>query len=575
MNLSKIVIAGHVDHGKSTLIGKILNESNSILTDRYQKIESICRSKAMKFEYAFLLDAFEEEQKQGITIDKLEIPWKCDEENHFIFIDTPGHREFINHMVSGSSNADIAFVLIDAIEGIKEQTKQHIAILNLFGIKNIIFIVNKMDLVEYNENIFQNIKNQLELILTPFHFNHVYFIPISAYEGENIFQHSSRISWFQGLCLIETLKTLTKLNKSKNNLHRLSIQDVYKFDDKRIYAAKVLSGEFKLGDEVYFSSNNSKSKIKSIETWNDKTKKSIFKENEVFAFTTNDAFFLPIGEIASKNQAVPKQKRTIILSSYWFSKTQPQINDYYILKLANQKISVRLKDFKESEKNIFELKLESDHFICFDYFEECQAMGRAILLHQFSIVSAGIISKFRNHAEFENKTNQQSLIIWMTGLSGAGKTTLAKALKQNISNCLLLDGDELRQGINSDLKFSDDDRLTQATRTAHLANLLAKQGMNVIVSLISPTEKSRSIAREINNEHFFIETFINVPIEVCAKRDIKGLYKMAKNGNYENLTGYASPYEPPRSPEIIIDNYQLSIEHNVELILNQIEKLRE
>jgi len=574
MSLSKVVIAGHVDHGKSTLIGKILNESNSILSDRYQKIESICRSKSMKFEYAFLLDAFEEEQKQGITIDKLEIPWSY-ENKQFIFIDTPGHKEFINHMVSGSSNAEVAIVIIDAQEGIREQTKQHVAILNLFGINKIIFTVNKMDLVNYDQNIFNTIKMGLESILINHQFHQVAYLPLSAYAGENIFTPSSKTPWYQGPALVNILLHFSNSKNNLNQFNRLSIQDVYKFDEKRIYAAKVLSGEFQLGDEIYFASSQSHSQLKSIEIWNDKTNKKKFKENDIFAFTTSDAFFLPIGEIVSKNSPPPKKKKQFCLSTYWFSKTLPTINEFYLFKIANQKTLVKLVNFQEVDRNIYDLQFDSETNIYIDYFEENKNLGRGILLHHYDIAAAGIISRHKNDSLNYNIKTKKPFVLWMTGLSGAGKTTLAQSLKQRMANCILLDGDELRQGINADLSFSLEHRLLQATRTAHLANLLAKQGLNVIVSLISPTIESREIAREINKEHHFIEAFIDVPISECAKRDIKGLYKLSTTGNYSNLTGISSPYEPPTSPEIVIDNYQYSVEHNVEEIVSLINQLKE
>lgn len=574
MSLTKVVIAGHVDHGKSTLIGKILNESNSILSDRYQKIESICRSKSMKFEYAFLLDAFEEEQKQGITIDKLEIPWNY-EDQQFIFIDTPGHKEFINHMVSGTSNAEVAIVIIDAQEGIKEQTKQHVAILNLFGINKIIFTINKMDLVNYNENIFKAIKLELESILLNHQFQQVAYLPLSAYAGENIFTTSTMTSWYLGPSLVNVLIHFSKIKNNHNQFHRLSIQDVYKFDEKRIYAAKVLSGEFQLGDDLIFASTETQSQLKSIEIWNNKTNKKIFKENDILAFTTSDAFFLPIGEIASRKSPAPHKKKQLLLSSYWFAKTLPIISELYQLRIANQKVNVKLINFQEVDRNLFDLKFESEVSIYFDYFEENKNLGRGILLHQYDIVAAGIISRHKNNSLNHNIKTKKPIVIWMTGLSGAGKTTLAHSLKSRISNCVLLDGDELRQGINADLGFTLEDRLQQATRTAHLANLLAKQGVNVIVSLISPTVASRTIAREINKEHQFIEAFIDVPISECAKRDVKGLYKLSNSGNYSNFTGVGSPYEHPTSPEIVIDNYQYSIEHNVEELISVINKLKE
>ena len=576
MEAFKVVIAGHVDHGKSTLIGKILNDSSQVLEDRYKKIENICKSKSMKFEYAFLLDAFEEEQKQGITIDKLEIPW-VHEEKRYIFIDTPGHKEFINNMVSGSSNAHIAIILIDAKEGIQEQTRQHIAVLNLFGIKKLIVLFNKMDLIKYDQKLYENHQKALEIELKKFPFTEKHIIPISAYEGNNIFSRTDELSWYQGPTLIEALDTnhsLENLNK-ENSFKRLSIQDVYKFDDKRIYAGIVLSGELSENYELTFSAG-SKSIIKSFEEWNTPSARTQYRPNDVVSFTLNDSLFLVKGEIASWNSPPPKKSHFVTLSTFWFSMNTPRLKHNYTFKIANQKHSVEILEFREIAAQLFQIKIKSSSEIVYDFFEDCESLGRGIIIDDFNVVGASVIQQSLNESAIESNHNSETLkgVVWLTGLSGSGKTTIAQELKRSVektgTRVVILDGDELRRGLNSDLGFSEEDRHEQARRTACMAEILCRQNIFVIVALISPKEAFRQTARDILKDFPFHEIFIKVPIEECHNRDVKGLYKMAQSGKVEQLTGISAAYEEPTSPDLTVDNFNSSIEESCKKILKHL-----
>jgi small GTP-binding protein len=561
MDLTKVVIAGHVDHGKSTLIGKILNDTSNILEDRYKKIQDTCSTRKMKFEYAFLLDAFEEEQKQGITIDKLEIPFKY-QDNDFLFIDTPGHKEFINNMVSGSTNAEIAFILVDAQEGVQEQTKQHLTILKLFGIEKIILLINKMDLVDYNPEVFNKIATDLSLMLKELNFLHKQIIPISAYYGENILEHSIVIKWYNGPSLIETLIKFKNEKLSKKNLSRISIQDIYKFDDKRIYAGIVLSGEVNTLSPINFIQSNIKTEIKSFETWPEVNSIKSYKAGDAIAFTLKDSIFITKGEIGSLDQSEPHKKSSLTTDVFWFSKNLPDIRKTYQLKIANQKHDIKINQAEKLSLNIYRLNIESKSPIVFDYFEDCHELGRLILLNDYSIVAAGTISQL--HAKNLNLSNDTAkpFALWLTGRSGSGKTTIAYQVKKDFPSTIVLDGDELRSGINSDLGFSKEDRLIQATRTAHLAKLLLNQGHNVIISLITPYEESRNEIRNLLNDYELILAYVDVPIEVCQSRDIKNLYKHdAKTSEFS-----IDNYEEPQRVELRIDNCHFTVEQNTQAV---------
>ena len=576
MDALKVVIAGHVDHGKSTLIGKILNDSSQVLEDRYKKIENICKSKSMKFEYAFLLDAFEEEQKQGITIDKLEIPW-IHEEQRYIFIDTPGHKEFINNMVSGSSNAHLAIILIDAKEGIQEQTRQHIAVLNLFGIKKLIVLFNKMDLINYDQNIFESHKKIIDSYLVDFPFREKFIIPISAYEGNNIFSRDEKLNWYKGPTLIEALKTDHCLFsfKKERTFNRLSIQDVYKFDDKRIYAGIVLDGNLTEKYELTFSAG-SKSIIKSFEEWNTDATRNSYHINEVVSFTLNDSLFLVKGEIASWNSPPPNKSHFLTLSTFWFSKVQPQLKQSYTFKIANQKHHVEIQEIRKIANQLFQIQIKSSSEIVYDFFEDCESLARGILIDNYQVVGASVIQKALNKQKIESlySANSSKGVAWLTGLSGSGKTTIAQELKRSLEKMgvkvVILDGDELRRGLNSDLGFSEEDRHEQARRTACMAEILCRQNVFVIVALISPRKAFRDTARNILKEFPFHEVFIDVPLEECHKRDAKGLYKMASTGSVKQLTGISAIYEKPTQPDLVVDNLTSTVEENCQIILKHL-----
>ena len=575
MSTHRIVIAGHVDHGKSTLIGKILSESSSVLEDRYKKVEQICQQRSMKFEYAFLLDAFEEEQKQGITIDKLEIPWISDSGDKYIFIDTPGHKEFIRNMISGASQANSALIMIDALEGVKPQTLEHTLILSLFGIREVTFVINKMDLINFSENIFLDIKNYILTFISEnkleFNFD---FIPISAYLGENIFTRSSKLHWFTGESLISNLEKLSSQNNSntKNVFNRLSIQDVYKFDDKRLNASLVLSGTLKENDLLNFVSVNTSSEISSFETWSTNSQ-NIFYQNDVVTFTTQNSLFLSKGEIAFWNSPAPQKRRELIISGYWFGKNKPNIQDIFTLKIANQKHNVKITNIFHRSENIFDLTIHSSTDIIFDFFEDVQNLGKGILLKNYETVFAFVVNK-ANELE-HNKNTTKPFVAWLTGMSGSGKTTLAEAtlqkLKHHHQDAIFIDGDLLRSGINSDLGFSKQDRLEQARRAMEITKLLVLQGHNVIVALITPYEESRSLVRKsLAPLANFKELYIKASLETCQSRDPKGLYRNLSTNTKNDLP--QSHFEEPVNPDYIIDTESQSIMQCAADILSIIKK---
>ena len=590
----RIVIAGHVDHGKSTLIGRLLSDSGQIFPERIEKVKGICSDSGKKFEFAFLLDAFEEEQKEGITIDKTEIPWTY-QNKKFLFIDTPGHKEFLKNMISGASTADAAIIMLDAFEGVREQFKRHAYIISMLGIKQVIVAVNKMDLVKYSQEHFEKIEREVSLILKSTH----KIIPLSAFEGKNLIHKSDELKWFKGQTLAEELFSL----ESSQHTHpflRFSLQDVYKFDENRIYAGKMESGQLSVGDKISFLPSGSSTVIKTIESWNTASKPRSASAGQAIGFTLQDPLFLERGEVGFKeHESVPTLTHQMHASLFWMSSRPLEKGKSYKFKMLTQETDCKVEslfnifnpasdavDASEAdhlnphEAGEFILKL-SKGIVC-DSFKQCESTGRFVLLDDHRIVGGGVILnpntihvfKETGHVTRKERTDRyghQGAVLWLTGLSGAGKSTIAKEMEkilfeQNVHS-IILDGDNLRKGICKDLGFSAEDRKENIRRIGEVAKLIAESGAIAIAALISPYEQDRQMVRSLMPNVDFVEIFVDCSLEECERRDTKGLYKKARNGEIKGFTGIDSTYEKPHKAELTLQTDKQNIQQCLDQIL--------
>ncbi|MBY0414599.1 MAG: adenylyl-sulfate kinase [Bdellovibrionales bacterium] len=595
----KIVVAGHVDHGKSTLLGKLLNDTNQVFPEKIEKIKKNCEKNGKKFEYAFILDAFEEEQSQGITIDKTEIPWVYQGLN-YIFIDTPGHREFLKNMISGASTADAALVMLDAEEGVKEQFKLHSYTLNLLGIKNLIIVVNKMDLVEYSQKRFEELSREINQIYTQYKITSKSIIPVSAFYGENLLSSSDFLNWFKGPTLAEAVALLSKNLKEKRSHLRLSVQDTYKFDEKRIYVGKIESGELCVGDHVKFLPSGSVSQIKTIEEWNvsGPIKKAL--TNESVGFTLSNPLYLERGEVgAILKQSLPIISYQIHASLFWLGKKPLEKNKNYKFKILTQETDCKIESIfnvfnsghdKNSRKEVNEVNNAeaaeviikfNKNMVC-DQFIDFESTGRFVIMDNSQVVGGGIIinansiytRQEKSHLSYEERSQKlghKGAVLWLTGLPSSGKSTIAKGVEQKLFHMnihtIILDGDNLRKGLNKDLGFSSEDRKENIRRAAEVARLLSENGSIAIVALISPNINDRQMARSICYDSNFFEVFIECSLEECEKRDPKGLYKKARNGEIRGFTGVDAEYELPLKSDIKINTQVINPESAVENVL--------
>jgi bifunctional enzyme CysN/CysC len=605
----KIVIVGHVDHGKSTLIGRLLFDTHSLPDGKIEQIQKACAAEGMDFEYAFLLDALLEEQEQNITIDTTQIQFHTDTRN-YVIVDAPGHKEFLKNMITGAASADAAIVLLDAQEGLQEQTRRHGYLLSLLGVKQVMVAVNKMDLVDFSQQTFNDLERDYRAFLQPYGIEPLYFVPMSAKHGHNIVKPSEKMPWFSGPTLLSALDHLKQPPAPVDRPLRFIIQDVYRFDERRLLVGRIESGQFKVGDELVFWPNRKRSKIKSIESWPADPTRTTAQAGESIAITLEEQIFVERGHIASHAEHGPVEGRSFSARVFWLHDEPLQVGQTYTLKLATQQVEARLTKvdrlmdsstltpLNESRTSIArnevaELVWQARRPIAFDNSDVIQETGRFIVVQDGRIGGGGVIFG----AQYEPAANavrsahitwtddpvsreqridhfgHRGAVLWLTGLSGSGKSTLAVALQSRLFlqgiTTTLIDGDNLRHGLCSDLGFSDADRSENIRRAAEAAKLIAESGLVAIVSLISPfasdRQKAASICRQAGVP--FAEIYVSTPLEICEERDPKALYQKARAGEIKGFTGIDSPYEPPTAPTLELRTDLLTKEQSLEQLL--------
>jgi bifunctional enzyme CysN/CysC len=591
-----LVVVGHVDHGKSTLIGRLLFDTHSVPDGKAERIEAACKAEGMEFEYAFLLDALLEEQAQNITMDTTSVPFHT-ERRSFTIIDAPGHKEFLKNMITGAASADAAVLLVDAQEGLREQTRRHCFLLSLLGLRQIVVAVNKMDLVGYRPEVFDRIRAELGEFLGRLGVEPANFIPISAKHGEGLLRHSDRMPWYRGPTLLEVLEKFRANPPASGGPLRFSVQDVYRFDARRIIAGPVESGRISVGDPIEFVPGGKRSRVKSIETWppeNPPPRGPIGAGRQV-AVTLEDELFVERGQVGAPLTDKPFEARTFTARVFWIHDKPLRSGELIPLKLGTQQAEARILGIQRTldavtlesgtgttgevkVHEVAEIRMRVRRPIAFDVGGKVPALGRFVLMRGRRIGGGGVIDSVVEEppeARGVNPVSRSAIlghrgcIVWMTGLSGAGKSTLANALEQRLLNSgilsAVLDGDALRTGLSRNLGFTADDRSENLRRAAELAIHLANAGVVVIAALISPFRVDRAMAAERAKERGvpFAEIFVNAPLAECERRDPKQLYKKAREGMIPQFTGIDSPYEPPLAPDLEIRTDRESVDDSI------------
>ena len=596
-----IVVVGHVDHGKSTLIGRLLFDTNSLSSGAIEKVKKISAQNGKPFEYAYLLDAFEEEQKQGITIDTTNINFST-EKRDYVIIDAPGHKEFLKNMISGASSAEAALLMIDANEGIQEQSRRHGYILSLLGIKKVFVIVNKMDLIGYSEAVYNDIMRNFNKFLSNLNIYPIEYIPVSAFNGENITIRSDNLAWYKGVTVIEALDLIQKDPEAEDKPLRFSIQDVYKFDTRRIIAGRIEAGTLKVGDEITISPSGKTTKVKTIENWPHEHDKNYVSAGMSVGITVEDEFFNKRGEVISHNHNKPQKSNLFNANIFWMGKNPLVKGKTYKLKLTTQEVECEVfsinrvidssnltaaEDFTAVNRNeVAEVTIKTREVVCFDEFAEYRGTGRFVIVEDYNVSGGGIVLKtddtLKNRIlepkskslkprtrlvtreQKEKKLGQKAKVIWLTGLTGCGKNEIAVKLEKKLfelgKTLCYLDSANLRFSISSDLEFNESGVYEQTRRIAEIANQFMNNGIITIVTSISRYKKARESAKEIIGTDDYLEFHIEVTEAVLKKR-----WDSSQECYYEK-----SDY-PVRS--MYIDDPNFNADEKVDLIMESIKDI--
>ena len=612
----KVVFVGHVDHGKSTLIGRILHDTGSLPEGKIDEIKKACAAEGMEFEFAFLLDALLEEQKQNVTIDTTQISFRTSRRRYAI-IDAPGHKEFLKNMITGASSADAAILVIGADEGVREQSRRHAYLLSLLGIKQIIVVVNKMDLVGFSEARFQEIERDYRKFLTSLGLEGRAFIPASAKQGENVARATMKMKWYCGASVIEALDLLQLHEPDVDLPLRFCVQDVYRFNGRRIIAGRIETGTLRVGDQLVFSPANKSSVVATIERWNAPPNGPAVAGDSI-GITLSEQIFVERGYVASQENETPIETNRFHADLFWIVREPLRLGHFYDLRLATQDVKCQVVSIEQVtdsstletktdgreqlERNeIGKLTIQSRGPLVMDNHDRIPNLGRFVIVDDARICGGGTIfggvytdrkaAKSKNIFWTEGKitareralrSGHRGAVVWLTGLSGAGKSTIAQALERELFHravhTYVLDGDNIRHGLNSNLGFAPEDRVENIRRVSEVAKLMADAGTVVVTAFISPYRMDRRRAREIALEGNaeFIEVFVDAPLEVCETRDPKNLYKKARAGEIRDFTGIGAPYEAPEDPEIVVHTDQQTVDESVATILEQLlPRLRE
>ena len=523
-----IVIVGHVDHGKSTLLGRLYADTGSLPDGKLEKVQAICRQQGKEFEYAFLFDAFLEEQEQGITIDTARtfFMWKG---RQYIIIDAPGHKEFLKNMISGAARAEAALLLIDALEGVKEQSKKHGYLLSLLGVRQFAVVVNKMDLVGYRQDVFEGIEKEYREFLGQFKAVPSQFIPVSAKLGDNIANRSEQMSWYSGPTVLETLGAFQKEAARSEQPLRLPVQDVYKFDARRILTGRITAGRLKVGDHLVFSPSNKRANIRTVEAFNIEPQPTEGQAGQSVGVTLDEQIFVERGEIASLQDSLPQVSTAFRANLFWLGKKPLEKGRKYLLRVATKEVDCevatihRIIDTMDlaqqqgsnavSKNQVAELTLRTKAPVAFDLSASFEATGRFVLVDEYDIAGGGIITELvRDDQEFlreearrrdfawvkgevtvENRAQQyghRAAIVLITGGRHTGKSFLARKLEGRLvadgRHAYLLDGENLRRGLDADLSEEERGQTAEmARRYGEVARLLIDTGL-IVVSTTNP-----------------------------------------------------------------------------------------
>ena len=605
-SLLRFITCGSVDDGKSTLIGRLLYESKMIFEDQMAAVESDSKkwgTQGGDIDFALLVDGLAAEREQGITID-VAYRFFATDKRKFIVADTPGHEQYTRNMITGASTADVAIILIDARKGILTQTRRHSYLASLIGIRKIVLAVNKMDLMDYSSEVFQTIEADYRAFALNIGLTDITAIPLSALRGDNMIQPSDNTPWYSGPTLLGLLETVPVDDTRLQTMPlRFPVQWVNRPNlDFRGFCGTISSGIAKVGARIRVQPSGRESRIARIIT--PSGDQSLALAGQSITITLADEIDVSRGDVISGAESAPEVADQFQAVLIWMDDEPMLPGRPYLMKLGSRTVTATITEpkYKVNVNTLEHLAMKSlelneigicnialDRVVPFDAYSENRASGGFILIDKMTnnTVCAGMLNfalrRSHNihmqHVDVTKAVRARSLgqrprVIWFTGLSGAGKSTIAnlveKKLQASGKHCYLLDGDNLRHGLNKDLGFTEGDRVENIRRVAEISRLMIDAGLIVLTAFISPFRAERDMARGLLEEGEFVEVFVDTPLDVAEGRDVKGLYRKARRGELSNFTGIDSPYEAPESPELVIDTTRHSPDEAADLVIELI-----
>ena len=601
----RFLTCGSVDDGKSTLIGRLLHEQNQIFEDQLSALakDSLKHGTTGEdIDFALLVDGLEAEREQGITIDVAYRYFSTPRRN-FIVADTPGHEQYTRNMVTGASNADLAILLVDARKGLLTQTHRHAVIVSLIGIRHVVLAVNKMDLVGYDKAVYDKIVADFRAFAAPLGFVAVAPIPLSARRGDNVSHPSDKTPWYAGAPLVETLETIDVRAGAAGDF-RLPVQWVNRPNlDFRGFTGTVAGGEIAVGDEIIVAPSGRKSRVTSIYVAADLSQ--VARTGEAVTLTLADEVDIARGDVLCRPEATPAVGEQFAAHVIWMGEEPMHVGRSYLIKIGptlapvvfvelHHRLNVAtLEKLAAKTLGLNEValcKLAAGHPIAFDAYKDNRSTGGFIIIDRatHTTVAAGVIEYHLRRSENVHyqplaisrderaaQKRQTPKVLWFTGVSGAGKSTIANLVEARLhtrgAHSMMLDGDNVRHGLNRDLGFTEDDRIENIRRVGEVSKLMTEAGLIVLCSFISPFAADRKMARELMPPGEFVEIYVHVPIDVAIQRDPKGLYKKALAGKIKNFTGIDQPYEAPSAPELTLDTTAQTAEALADRVLAYLE----
>ena len=609
-SMLRFITCGSVDDGKSTLIGRLLYDSKMIFEDQLAALENDSRrvgTQGQDIDFALLVDGLAAEREQGITID-VAYRFFATEKRKFIVADCPGHEQYTRNMVTGASTADCAVILIDARKGVLVQTRRHSFLCHQLGIRNLVLAVNKMDLIDYDETKFNAIVSDYAKFAESIGIESFTAVPISGLAGDNITSRSDNTDWYGGPVLIDLLETMQISNTASQEMpFRMPVQWVNRPNlDFRGFSGLIASGTVKPGDELRSLPSGKTSTVKSVVTMDGELDEAVAGQS--ITITLEEEIDCSRGDVLATADDPPEVADQFESTIVWMDDEPLVVGRGYWLKLGTQMVSVTIAEPKyEIDVNTMEhlasqtlnlnqigvCEITTDRRIVFDPYTENRALGGFILIDKITnhTVGAGMLHfslrRSQNvhwqptditrdhHASMKNQTPR---VLWFTGLSGSGKSTIANEVEKKLAlmnrHTFLLDGDNVRHGLNKDLGFTESDRIENIRRIGEVAKLMTDAGLIVLTAFISPFRADRQLVRDMIDGGEFIEIHVDTPLEIAEARDVKGLYKKAREGKLKNFTGIDSPYEPPESPEIRVNTVEMTPEEAADHIIAKILPLK-